>query len=107
MTNELDLGPCCACDRTGDSVRNLIMLDFAAPVPGTGWGCFQCGLPMNGATAVICDGCLEAEAEINFVIDGQPLVHKRLPIAEARERAGGRPFNHNMERHPEVTGRLN
>jgi hypothetical protein len=84
-----------------------MMLDFTAPQSGTGWGCFQCGLPMDGATAVLCDDCLEAEAEILFVIDGQPLDRKRLGIDEARERAGGRPFNHNLNMHPEVTGGLN
>jgi hypothetical protein len=107
MNNTLNFGPCCACGRTGDSVRNLMMLDFTAPQPGTGWGCFQCGLPMDGATAVICDDCLEAEADILFVIDGQPLEGKRLPMEEARGRAGGRPFNHNLNMHPEVTGGLN
>lgn len=103
----LNFGSCCACGRAGDSVRNLMMLDFTAPVPGTGWGCFQCGLPMDGATTVLCDDCLEAEAEIKFVIDGQPLEGKRLPIEEARARAGERPFNHNLNMHPEVTGGLN
>ncbi len=58
-----DLGPCCACGKSGPDVRNIMMLHVRAPVPGTGWGCFACKLPLNGAVAVLCDICLLTHAE--------------------------------------------
>lgn len=103
--DQLDLGPCCACGREGATVRNLIMLGFTAPVAGTGWGCLQCGLSMDGATAVICDDCLAAETPIQFVIAGQAAQKGRISAEEAQQQ--GRPFEHNMQLHPEVTGDLN
>ena len=60
------LGRCCACleeGTEGNPVRNLMMLDRLAPTPGTGWGCFVCGLPLDGAVAVLCERCVEAEAD--------------------------------------------
>ena len=50
------LGPCCMC--AGDGV-NIIMLDRRAVIPGHGWGCFICGLPRDGAVAVLCNGCAD------------------------------------------------
>lgn len=94
----LDLGACCACGREGDDVRNLIMLDYESPTPGNGWGCFQCNLPMNGATAVVCDGCMKGNASIRFVIDGMPANKQRVDV-DAFEKV---PFVHNLALHPEI-----
>jgi len=41
----LDLGACCACGRSDSLVRNVVMLEQRASVPGTGWGCLLCNLP--------------------------------------------------------------
>jgi hypothetical protein len=43
-----DLGPCCICEVESHRVRNIIMLDKEAPIPGRGWGCLACGLPLIG-----------------------------------------------------------
>lgn len=57
-----DLGVCCCCglsSKEGAHVRNILSLHKLAPVPGTGWGCFKCGIPSDGAQAVLCDNCIE------------------------------------------------
>lgn len=81
------------------------MLDLRIPVqhrslPG-GWGCFQCGLPLEGAIAVLCDGCLEKQGDnstpIRFACIGYPAQNQRIPIAELTE-----AFEHDMNKHPEV-----
>ncbi len=56
-----DLGDCCHCG-SRDGVTNIVMLDRRAPVAGTGWGCIVCGLPFDGAIAVICGECVQAVA---------------------------------------------
>lgn len=96
-----DLGPCCNCGSTG-AVNNVVTLHQTAPIPGTGWGCFQCGLPMDGAIAVLCDGCLEqvaaGETEIKAVIVGQPVDGVRININDYEHQ----PFNHDLSKHPEA-----
>jgi hypothetical protein len=54
------LGPCCGCGTTL-GVTHVMMLPRRAPVPGTGWGCVVCGLPSDGAIAVMCDTCVGEE----------------------------------------------
>jgi hypothetical protein len=92
----MQLGPCCACGTTGPTVRNILMLDEVAPEPGTGWGCFQCGLPDDGCLAVLCDACLEADAPITQMVMGYPGEGRRQP----RDPQAA-PFRHVMARHPE------
>jgi len=64
------VGRCCACRRTGVELRNLVTLHVRAPVPGTGWGCVVCGLPSDGALAIVCDTCLEQDRPILDAIEG-------------------------------------
>lgn len=92
----LDFGACCACRTDGPTVRNLIALDVAAPVPGTGWGCVVCGAPNNGAMAVLCDACVETGAEVRYVCDGYPASGLR-----ALRETCTTPFTHDMTKHPE------
>jgi hypothetical protein len=99
MDDQPDLGPCCHCQKTGPTVRNVVMLAQRAPVPGTGWGCFQCGLPLDGAVAVLCDECLEASLPMLFVCVGRPGEGKRMPI----EGLTNEVFDHDLSRHPEET----
>jgi len=93
----MDLGPCCACGAVGPSVRNLLMLDQLAPVPGTGWGCLQCGLPSDGASAVVCDDCVDSGRSPEWAIDGFPAGKGRIPIAQLTGR-----HEHRMDLHPEA-----
>jgi hypothetical protein len=79
--DQLDLGTCCACGGT-QGVRNVIMLDKKAPIPGRGWGCVVCKLPLDGAIAVLCDDCLDSKAEIRFACRGYPATDGRVPIGE-------------------------
>ena len=91
----LDLGRCCACGKSGPEVCHVIALPKLAPVRGTGWGCFQCGLPMDGAQAVVCNSCLVTRAEIKEVVHGYLVEKRRIPIEELSSTR----FSHNMAYH--------
>jgi hypothetical protein len=92
----IDFGPCCFCEKTGPTVRNLIMLDKRAKTPGNGcWGCLQCGLPLEGATAILCDQCIDAGCPPLWAIVGEPAAGLRIPTSELTE-----PFEHDMSKHP-------
>jgi hypothetical protein len=97
---DLNLGPCCVCEKTGPDVRNIIMLNQLAPTPGKGWGCFVCGLPQNGAIAVVCDDCLERlgqDLELKFACRGYPGKDGRVPIEALQGE-----IHHNELKHPEL-----
>lgn len=101
----LDLGPCCCCEATGPTVRNLVMIERRTRLDGTGWGCVTCDLPNNGALAVICDACAEAamrsetkQPDLRFVIDDYPARKKRLPYAST----DGTTWAHDPAFHPEL-----
>jgi hypothetical protein len=91
-----DLGPCCAC--SGSGARNLMMLPWKAPMPGRGWGCVVCGLALDGALAVLCDPCVEIDAEILYACAGYPASDGRIPIG-ALEREGR--HEHDETKHLE------
>jgi hypothetical protein len=92
---EIDLGYCCACERTGPTVRHVLMLPRRGPVPGAGWGCFKCGLPADGAVAVVCDDCLEHGREVRFACAGYAAEDGRIPV----EQLPIEPFEHDMSKH--------
>lgn len=94
MTDELNLGTCCACGT--EPATGLMMLNKRSPY-GCGWGCCQCGLPMEGAIAVLCDACGES-GELKWFCKGEVATGDRAPFAELVE-----PFEHNLDRHPELT----
>ncbi len=93
----MSLGPCCICEIT-DNVRNIIMLDRRGPTPGHGWGCVVCELASDGASAVLCDACLDAfngGAPLRFACRGYPATEGRILYAElSAER-----FRHDEARH--------
>lgn len=96
-TEDVKLGQCCACERDGEAVRNVVMLDYKSPEPGDGcWGCFQCGLPMAGAVAVLCDECVSLRQPLRFACLGSPAENRRIAIEKLTER-----FEHDMSKHPE------
>ena len=85
MTEELeikDFGACCSCGAEGENVnvRNVVMLEQKSTVPGSGWGCVQCGLSMEGAFAVICDDCLDLGRPIIYAVAGELKNKKRIPV---------------------------
>lgn len=93
--NDSNLGPCCACQKTGLDVRNVIMVGQKGPTPGKGWGCLVCDLPLDGAVAVLCDACLDADADVQFVCVGYPANGDRMPL----EDLPFEPYNHRLECH--------
>lgn len=101
MSDDLDLGPCCICERAGADVRNIMMLNKQAPQAGTGWGCVVCGLPNDGAVAVVCDACIgdgtDVESRLRFVIAGYASEHQRVPIAQLSGM-----HEHDRAQHPEL-----
>ena len=90
-----DLGPCCHCGGT-ERVRNIIGLAKKAPAPGTGWGCFVCGLPADGALAVLCDACVKRGLRPRYAFKGYPQDGERVPV----ETLVGR-HTHDAIRHTE------
>ena len=93
------LGSCCVCG-TFEGVTNLITLHQRAPVPGTGWGCFLCQLPEDGAVAVTCDQCLRLK--LVWACHGYPHEGKRVPI-ESLE--GEFDHDHELHRRHDVAAR--
>lgn len=100
-----DLGTCCACGcEPGDvanPVRTIVMLDFKMPPGfGDGWGCFLCGLPAKGASAVVCDRCAELmrldKAEVRWIMTGVTQKTGRLGVGAFPHVA----HDHDMSRHP-------
>jgi hypothetical protein len=91
---ETDLGGCCACGKVDPTVRNVIMMDKRGPKAGEGWGCVQCGLPMDGAVYVLCDACFAEKHEPKYICVGYPKENVRIPITEITE-----PFEHDMTKH--------
>ena len=103
MANSFDLGSCCICEVNDDTVRNAIQLDFKVFGSETCWGCFRCGLPMEGAVAALCDACFEKyrddpdmEAHITFLMD---TADRRIPVPPVAARV---PHKHDLSKHPEV-----
>ncbi len=94
VDDPLILGACCACGKEDLSVRNVICLDKEAPQAGTGWGCVVCGLPADGALAVICDECRVSGRPLAFAVLGFVTRHRRIPIEELT-----RSFSHRLEVH--------
>ena len=93
------LGACCMCETLGEPVRNMIMLDKRAQVSGHGWGCVVCGLPSDGANAVLCDPCFDRFRQdpsvLTIACRGYPATDGRVAIAELE------PFQHNEWLHRE------
>ncbi|MDQ3565732.1 MAG: hypothetical protein M3436_17010 [Pseudomonadota bacterium] len=91
-----DLGPCCICEGTA-GVVNIIMIEVKGQVAGHGWGCFVCGLPSDGASAVLCEPCTLAWQNgkpLRFACRGYPASDGRVPIDELVERHA-----HDMAKH--------
>lgn len=94
-----NLGSCCECGNNPASV--MLMLHRHAPIAGTGWGCVQCGLPHNGAIAVLCNDCLSAVKEAgrdpHLVCVGFASANERTLFANLSPNV----FDHNESKHPE------
>jgi hypothetical protein len=87
-----NFGPCCVCETT-EGVTNLVMLDRRGATPGQGWGCTVCGLPSDGAMAVVCDACVGLSPR--FACRGYATELARIPIKELPE---GK-FEHDAQKH--------
>lgn len=96
QSTDYDVGQCCSCEGV-DGVRNIIMLNALAPVPGTGWGCVVCHLPSNGAMAVLCDRCIDLKMPIIWAVTGYLPGKQRIPRSELVGK-----HEHDLSFHPEV-----
>jgi hypothetical protein len=88
-----DLGPCCMCGAPRPYA--IVMLKRRAAVRGHGWGCVVCGLPADGAVAVLCDPCFERYhrdpaaltlACAGYPSRGRPRRHRRPAARRVRPR---------------------
>jgi hypothetical protein len=106
--SDVPIGPCCCCEQVGP-LPNLMMLSLRGldSARGKGWGCFQCSLPADGASAAICGRCLPPEwqpgmprpgGEIRFACTGYVSDPGRVPVVELVEH-----FDHDLAKHPEVS----
>src|SRR5882724_8298573 len=100
------LGACCACGLTGPEVGNLWYLPQKAPIAGHGWGCMVCGLPLDGAMAVLCDDCVAQGAELMWACRGYPGSEGRVGIETlSGEHRHDPAFHPDMdEEHPNGEG---
>ena len=90
------MGTCCACGKSDHTVVNLATIDRVAPLPGTGWSCLACGLPPNGAMAVVCNGCIVMGRDVTHAIVGQPGSFERIALTDYPYE----PFDHDLDKHP-------
>ena len=95
----MNLGSCCICESRTD-VNNVLQLDYKVKSE-SGWGCFVCGLPAEGAVACFCDACLHLygpdsiEPHLRFLMNG---AEGRIPVPPPQERI---PHAHDLHQHPE------
>jgi len=86
--------PCCNCCKRGRHT-NIATLPRRALEPGKGWGCAICGLPPDGAVAILCDVCIELPgppryACAGFLVEEERIAYTDLPPGD---------FEHDLEVH--------
>ena len=94
-----EYGCCCICEST-QNVNNLIQLDYKVESE-SGWGCVRCGLPAEGAIAIVCDACIDKHGKSEDLEDKIKLLMngiKRIPAPPVSDRV---PHEHDLSRHPE------
>jgi hypothetical protein len=89
LKNIQSLGACCMCEQNDGTVRNILNLPYRNP-KAVGWGCFVCNLPAEGATAIVCDSCLEIlqndeDTKIKWACAGYPKEPERIPYNSLTE----------------------
>jgi hypothetical protein len=88
------LGSCCVCGGLRN-VGTIVMLPVRGALPGRGWGCVVCGLPADGASAVLCDACVGGYAAgdqpLRFICRGYPDSDGRMPFKDL----AGAPHEHD------------
>ena len=98
--SDFDYGTCCVCESVIEDPI-LISLPFKVHVESESkWGCFQCGLPFEGAVAVICDACVDEhgvniEDKIKFLMNNK----ERIPVPPVEIRI---PHEHDYSLHSEI-----
>jgi hypothetical protein len=94
MTEEYqNFAPCCACETKEGDIKNIVMLNQKLPGGGKGWGCLQCGLPLEGAIAALCNPCIDLGRPIKFAVVSLDS-EERIPV----EQLGG-VHEHDMTKH--------
>lgn len=103
-----DLGPCCSCLKADCRARILVFIPRQGSTPGRGWGCLTCGLPPEGAFAVVCDPCARRhERQKNFT---WTMLKTFVTLGEDGSGKGRAPIDtlltaaewvHDLSRHPE------
>ena len=92
-----DIGRCCVCQSTTTILMNIVMLPLVGTIPGRGWGCVTCGLPYDGAVALVCPECMGKEPV--YACRGFPDQEGRDPIADLVT-----PHTHDVLKHLNLPG---
>lgn len=97
IDGDADNGTCCVCSKRVH-VHSVFLLGFKCPIPGRGWGCRVCGLPEDGAIAVVCDECIGTYVNplhhLRFICSGRPGLDGRTPLSQV----GGHHV-HDLTKH--------
>lgn len=93
-----EYGTCCVCESEMETC-GIIQLGYKVESE-SGWGCYQCGLPMEGAIAIVCGDCVDKHAEtiedqIKYLMDGKK---GRFPVPPVEKRV---THEHDLSLHPE------
>ncbi|HEV1994920.1 MAG TPA: hypothetical protein VGR03_11355 [Candidatus Acidoferrum sp.] len=101
--HDVNLGNCCVCHRA--RARVIVMLTYKCLKPGTGWGCVQCGLACDGASAIICERCAKTleqpgsspiAEKLHFAMLGYAGERRREPIENVWKRER---HEHDVSKH--------
>ncbi len=76
-------------------------------MPGTGWGCLVCDLPLDGAIAVACDACCEKYGEkvpsaLQWICLGRVGEDRRISYSPTEPVSPKDHFDHDRALHTEL-----
>lgn len=98
-----EAGPCCGCGRPLRHPLTVVLLEVKTKPVETpdglrrfGWGCETCGLPPEGAFAVLCASCAAVGVEPTHAVLGDPEDKQRMPIRELLDQG---PHEHDQRYH--------
>lgn len=92
---------CCGCGAMFPRetlLKDRVFLEIRGPAAGKGWGCTVCGLAPDGAVAVVCAACFDADRQPRMVCSGFPSEPGRV---EVRTLFPFHPHAHSEAKHEE------
>ena len=97
-----EFGTCCVCEAEIYEIAYIVDLPYKLDQKTKSkWGCFTCGLPIEGGIAIVCAICIESptvETDIKFAMNG---FDKRVPVPPKDARV---PHQHDLTQHADEIG---